>query len=196
LSVPLLASSIVFVGLWVVGTRVVFSLPLDLPASWIFRVAPFGAGQRCLRARRRTLLVVSIAPPLAASAALLFCLWPWRPAAAHMAALAFAAIILAEFSFDGVQRIPFTCSYLPGRSKFHLTFWLWLFLLGGLVLATADNERKALETFSGTVAVLTALGAGAIACVLRNNWLARRNTIELRFDEVPSDQLLSLDLGS
>jgi hypothetical protein len=70
-----------------------------------------------------------------------------------------------------------------------------MFLLGGLVIETADNERKAMATYAGTVAVLTALGSGAIACVVRNNWLARRDTVELRFEETPADQLLSLDLG-
>jgi CubicO group peptidase (beta-lactamase class C family) len=194
LSVPLFASTIMLVGLWVVGTRVVFSLPLDLPATWIFRMSPFGAGPACLRARRRALFVVSMAPPLALSAALLFWRWPWRPAAAHLAALAFLGVILAEFSFDGVQKIPFACSYLPGRSKLHLTFWLWIYLLGGLLLPTADSERKVLESPTGTLAVLASLGAAAIFCVLRNNSLARQSSVELRFEEIPSDRLISLEL--
>src|ERR1022692_3308665 len=53
LSVPLLASTIMLMGLWVVGARVVFSLPLDLRANWIFRTIPFRAGRPCLNARRR-----------------------------------------------------------------------------------------------------------------------------------------------
>jgi hypothetical protein len=183
------------VGLWIVGARVGFSMPLDLPAAWIFRMSPFGAGPACLRARRCALFVVAVAPPLALSAALLFWLWPWRPAAVHLAALALFGAILAEFTFDGVQRLPFTCSYLPGRSKLHLTFWLWMYLVGGLLLAAADTERKALETSTGTMAVLASLGVAAIFCLLRNNWLASQSSVELRFEEVPSDQLISLELS-
>jgi hypothetical protein len=121
LSVPLLASTILLMAFWVMGARAAFSLPLDLNANWIFRAMPFGPGPRCLTARRRALIALSVAPAWALSAAVLIPLWPWRLAAAHLAALAFFGIILAEFSFDGAQKIPFTCSYLPGKSRIHLS---------------------------------------------------------------------------
>jgi CubicO group peptidase (beta-lactamase class C family) len=194
-SVPLLASTILLMGFWVVGARVVFSLPLDLRANWIFRVMPFAAGRRCLSARRRAVFALSVTPAWAISAALLFWLWPWRPAAAHLAVLAFLGIILAEFSFDGVQRIPFTCSYLPGKSNLHLTFWLWIILLFVGVVGAAVNELKALESPTASAAVLACLGIAALFAVVRNNWLAGPSRAELRFEEEPPDRLLSLDLS-
>jgi CubicO group peptidase (beta-lactamase class C family) len=195
LSVPLLASTIMLMGLWVVGARVVFSLPLDLRANWIFRTMPFRAGRQCLRGRRRALIAVSVAPAWALSATVLFSLWPWRPAAAHLAVLAFVGIVLAEFSFDSVQRIPFTCSYLPGKSNMHVTFWLWIFLIFLGIVGAAVNERKALESPTATAAVLAGLGIAAGAAILRNNWLARPSQAELRYEETPPDQLISLELS-
>jgi CubicO group peptidase (beta-lactamase class C family) len=195
LSVPLLASTVMLMGLWVLGARVVFSLPLDMRANWIFRSMPFTAGPPCLNARRRALFAVSVAPALALSAAVLFSLWPWRPAAAHLAVLAFLGIILAEFSFDGVQRIPFTCSYLPGRSKLHLTFWLWFFLLLVGLIGAVVNERKAFASPAASTAVLAVLGIAAFFCVLRNNRMASPTCAELRFEEIPPDQLVSLNLS-
>ena len=195
LSVPLLASTLMLMGFWVAGARVVFSLPLDLRANWIFRAMPFGAGSQCLRARRRALLLLSVAPASALSAAVLFSLWPWRLAAGHLAVLALLGIMLAEFSFDGAQRVPFTCSYLPGRSNIHVTFWLWIFLIFLGVVGAALNERKALESPVAAAALLTCLGIGALFCVIRNNRLASSNVAELRFEEVPPDRLLSLDLS-
>lgn len=194
-SVPLLASSIALVGLWIVGVRVVFSLPLQLPANWIFQIAPIAAGAACLRARRRALLVIAVTPPLALCAAVLFSVWPWRTAGAHIVLLVFFGVILSEFSVDGVQRIPFACSYLPGRSKLHLTFWLWIYLLTALVIGAANAEREALKSTARTFILLSVLGLSAAICVLRNNWLARDSSVELRFEEIPSDQLLTLDLG-
>ena len=44
---PLLAASIVMLGFWVVGTRAVFSLPLDLRANWILRISPVSGGTEC-----------------------------------------------------------------------------------------------------------------------------------------------------
>ena len=195
LSVPLLASSITLMGVSVVGARKIFSLPLDPHANWIFRMMPFDAGPRCLSARRRALLAVSVAPVWAISAALLFSLWPWRVAAAHLVALLFIGIILAEFAFDGVQRIPFTCSYIPGRSKLYLTFWLWIYILLAGIVAAAVNERDALKNPTAAAALLAGLGIAAASCVFRNHRVAARSYAELRFEEIPPDQLLSLDLS-
>lgn len=193
LSPALLAATILLVGFWVVGVRTVFSLPLDLRANWMFRVMPFAAGPGCCRGRRRALAVLSIAPALVLSAALMS-RWPWRPAAAHLAVLAFLGIAAAEFSFEGVQKIPFTCSYLPGKSNLHLTFWIWIFLLISLITGAALNERLALQNPLGTAGVLAALGIAALIAILRNNRLARPRYAELRYEELPPDHLQSLGL--
>lgn len=195
LSAPLLGSTIMLMGLWVVGTRVVFSLPLDLRANWIFRTMPFEASRHSLSARRRALFALSVAPACALCAAILFSLWPWRPAAAHLAVLALLGIALAEFSFEGVQKIPFTCSYLPGKSNFHLTFWLWIFLGISLITGAALHERTALQSPGGTAAVLAGLGALAAFWFFRNNWLASPRHAELRFEEEPPDKVVSLNLS-
>ncbi|MBV8898004.1 MAG: beta-lactamase family protein [Acidobacteriaceae bacterium] len=195
LSVPLLAATTMLVCFWVAGIRVVFSLPRDLQANWIFRMMPFDAARSCLRGRRRALTLLSVFPASALMAALLFSLWPWRPAAAHVALLVFLAVILSEFSFDGVQRIPFTCSYLPGTSKLHITFWFWIYVLLAGAIAAAVNERSALQSGWTTVVLLIVFGLAAAVCIGRNNWLASKSDTELRFEEVPSDQVLSLNLS-
>ncbi len=182
-------------GFWVVGARVVFSLPLDLRANWIFRVLPFRAGQRCLSARRRALLAMSVAPAWAISAAFLLVLWPWRLAVLHLAALGCLGIILAEFSFSSVQKIPFTCSYLPGRSHLHVTFLLWIYMLVAGVMGLAIAELEALKRPRVFAMSLAVLAIAALAAVLRNNWLARPDLAELRFEEEPPDRLLGLELS-
>jgi len=147
-----------------------------------------------MTARRRALVVLSVAPVWTISAAVLFSLWPWKQAAMHLAVLGLLGIILAEFSIEGVLKIPFSCSYLPGRSNFHITLLLWIFLLAALILEAADNERKALQSPGATIAVLASLGAAAAFCILRNNWLASPSRAELRFEKIPHDQLVRLDV--
>jgi hypothetical protein len=193
-SVPLLASTIALMGFWVVGARVVFSLPLDLRANWVFRVLPVQAGAQCLRARRRALFAVSVVPAWAISAAALFALWPWRPAAAHLAGLACLGIFLAEFSFDGIQKIPFACSYLPGRSHIHVTFLFWIYMLLTGIVGTAVSEVQALERPGAMGVVLGVLGIAAAFSIGRNNRLAGPSQAELRFEEEPPDKLVALDL--
>ncbi len=194
-TVPLLASTIVMMGFWVVGVRVVFSLPLDLQANWVFRVMPFAAGRKCLNARRRALLALLVAPAWVISAAALIPLWPWRDAMAHLAALGLLGIFLAEFSFAGTQKIPFTCSYLPGRSHINITFLLWIYIILAGIVGCAIAERDALEKPASTAILLAGLGIAALFAVGRNNWLARPSQAELRFEEIPADQLVSLELS-
>jgi hypothetical protein len=64
----------------------------------------------------------------------------------------------------------------------------------GLIGAVV-NERKALASPAATTAVLAGLGIAALFCVVRNNRSARPVAAELRFEEVPPDRLLSLDLS-
>ena len=193
-SIPLLASTMILMIFWVIGARVVFSLPLDLRANWIFRIMPFAAGPPIVRTRRYALLTVSVLPVCAISAAILFFIWPWTAAAEHLAVLACVGMILAEFTFEDVQRIPFACSYLPGRSRLHLTFWAWI-LLVGLIPAVASKERAAFERPITAAALLACLAAAVAASVIRNNLLASSRFRELRFEEIPSDRLLSLNLS-
>ena len=194
-SVPLLASTIVMMGSWVVGARVVFSLPLDLRANWVFRVMPFRAGRQCLSARRRALFALSVVPAWLISAAVLFALCPWKAAAIHLALLGCLATFLAEFSFGGAQKIPFTCSYLPGRSNLHVTFWLWIYVILAGTVSCAVKEREMLENPVASAAVLVGLGIAALFTILRNNCLASPSQAELRFEEEPPDRLLTLDLS-
>ena len=195
LSIPLLASTITVMAFWVAGARVVFSLPLDLRANWIFRAMPFRAGSECLKARRLALFVLAVAPAWTLSAAVLFTRWPWRPAVAHLAVLGCLGIVLAEFSLDGVLRIPFTCSYLPGKSNIHVTFWLWLYAVLGVIVGAAITEREALDSPVATAAIVCGLAIAALFAILRNNRLAHPNLAELRFEEIPPDKLLSLELS-
>jgi hypothetical protein len=104
-------------------------------------------------------------------------------------------IFLAEFSFDGAQKIPFACSYLPGRSHIHVTFLLWLYVVGIVVVGAAVGERDALERPAKITAIVATLAAAAAISMVQNNRLARPSQAELRFEEVPPGQLVRLELS-
>lgn len=141
---PLLASSIVMISAWIVGTRVVFSMPVNLRANWIFRISLIGGAPACLVARRRALAVMTLAPAWVGSTALFLLIWPWKLAISHVIVLVLLSTALMELCLHGPQKIPFTCSYLPGRSNFHITFWLCIGLLMNLIGKGAEFERRAL----------------------------------------------------
>jgi CubicO group peptidase (beta-lactamase class C family) len=190
---PLLAASIVMMGCWIVGTRAVFSLPLDLRANWIFRVVPLGGGQACMAARRRSLFALSVAPVCAASAVLFFSIAPWRMAVEHLVVLVLLSIILAELCLGGEQRIPFTCSYLPGKSNFHLTFWLCVSLIVALIRRAAEFEQHALEEPRHYASLVGVLAILAILARWRNA-AATLDEDAVQFEAEENDSILVLGL--
>jgi hypothetical protein len=172
---PLLATSIMMMSLAVMGMRVVFAFPLELRANWIFRaVGVHGAGE-ILVGSRRALLLLSMAPVWLISAAVCFWLWPWRQAAAHLAVLGLMGMILADVCLWRFRKIPFTCSYLPGKSQVHMVVVAAVILIL-LVAQSVVWEQEALQKPGMTAATLALLGAAAVAI----RW---RTTVSARFDE-------------
>ena len=74
-----------------------------------------------------------------------------------------------------------------------LDFALAPFVAG--VVGAALAERQALGRPAAAAAVLTGLGIAALFTIVRSNWLAGPSQGEIRFEEEPSDKLLSLNLS-
>jgi CubicO group peptidase (beta-lactamase class C family) len=193
-SVPLLASSLIMLGFWIVGNRVVYSLPLDLGANWIFRVTPIQAGPSCLAARRRALWAMALVPYLAVAAALFLSIWPWRVAAGHIAVLALIGAFVAEVCLGSSQKIPFTCSWLPGKSRFYVTFWFAILLV---IVIVSEGAQFELRTFADpllfykTIAILC---LAAAAARLRTTLAAKFDEEPVQFEDAPVWRIVTLDL--
>ncbi len=164
-----------------------------LRANWIFLVAPIQGGLRLLLARRRAFLLIAVAPVVLIAAALFPAIWPWPAAMAHVTVLALLGFLLAELCLMGFQKIPFACSYLPGKSNFHLTFWLCVGLIIKLVDTGAEGERSALENPLAFAALLAVLSATVVFFRWHNRRRVESDT-ELLFEEEPSSIVLSLGL--
>jgi hypothetical protein len=193
-SVPMLASTIVLLGFWVTGVRVVFAMPLDLRANWVFRVTPVRGELASLAARRRALLVLGVLPPWVLLTGLLLALWPWRGALGHSAVLGLLGIIAAEIGLHGAQKLPFTCSYLPGKSNFHLTFWLCVGLIVQIIDGGAQLEIRALRAARGFAFMIALLVVIAIAARWWTSAAAKSEETDLRFEEVPVPAIFALEI--
>jgi CubicO group peptidase (beta-lactamase class C family) len=188
----LLTATIMTTVLAVVGLRVVFALPLEPKANWIFRVIGVRRGAEIRTATRRVLLLLAVAPIWVVSALLCFGLWPWRQATAHLLVLALLGVILVDGVLYGFRKVPFTCSYLPGKSQVHMVFWGAI----GLVWLMAQSviiEQQALESPRVMAAALVLLGLAA-AVVRWRGEVASEDDWEPRFEEVPTTAVLELGL--
>jgi CubicO group peptidase (beta-lactamase class C family) len=193
-SLAVLLSTMVIMILCVVGMRVVFSLPIDMRANWIFRITPIPAGPGCIVARRRTLYALSVVPVCLGSAILLFSVWPWPVAAKHLLVLALLGSTVAELCLRGTQKLPFTCSYLPGKSKFNVTLVLCGFVVLPALLEAARVERDSFDSGGEYAVLVGALAAAAIGARWSATRLARSFEGELRFEEIAEPEVFALDL--
>ena len=190
----LLASSILMLAFSVIGARLAFALPLDLRANWIFRIMPPHAGGEYLTARRRSLLAVGVLPVWASSSVLVLSAWPWLPAIGHAIVLGLLGAIFTELALRGIQKIPFTCSYLPGKSSFHVAFWVFFMIAVPIVMKASSLEQQALQDPTG-FGVMVTLFATLLMALRWWNWrAAHAGGEEPRFEEELPDQVVSLNV--
>lgn len=181
-------------GCWIAGMRTVLSLPIDLRANWIFRVAPVRGGPQCLAARRRALFALSVIPVCAASAVLFISIAPLWMAVEHVVVLGLLSMLMAELCLAGAQKIPFTCSYLPGKSKVYVTFWLSIGFIIAVIRKAAAFERHALEEPRQYALLICGLAVLVILARLRNRAVANRDGGAVQFEDEESDAMVVLGL--
>jgi len=193
-SVPYLAASILMMCVVVIALRVVFSLPTTLRANWIFRITEIRSVTSYTNALRRSLLILVVCPIWAAFAVLFLTIWPWRTAAPHLLVLALLAVVLCEMSLYRFHKLPFTCSYLPGKANMQFGFWIFLALLL-LSPIVAGTEWKLLQTPTG-YATLFASVAGLAAWARLRTAKSAKQAGGMKFDESDNEGILTLNLSS
>lgn len=191
-SLPLIISSLLLLMCAVLGARLASAMPRDLAANWIFRVLPVRGGAGFVAARRRALAAVGVAPVLAVAAVGFGWAWPWPQAPMHLTVLALTGLLLVELALGGTQKIPFTCAYLPGRSRVHVTFYGIAVLLLPLTVIGAQYERDALIEPRLAWPMFAALIAAWLLARVRTAWTVASDA-EPTFDE-DADRLVSLDV--
>ena len=187
----MLAASVMMLALMVIGLRVAFALPLELRANWVFRSVGLIDARQTLTAARRALVLLSVALVCLGSAAICFWLWPWRQAAGHLAVLGLLGMILVDLTLYSFRKIPFTCSYLPGKSQVHLVVCAAAVLIL-LVGQSVVWEQEALQKPGMMAAMLTLLGVAAVTTRWRTTALARCDEEGLQFEEEGTPAILEL----
>jgi len=145
-------------------------------------------------ARRRALYALSVVPVCLGSAALLFSVWPWQAAAKHLVVLVLLGTTVAELCLRGTQKLPFTCSYLPGKSNFNVTFVVSGMLILPWLAKAAQLERDSFDHASSYAVGIGLLAAAAIGARWSAARLARSFEGELRFEETAEQEVFALDL--
>ena len=176
----------------VLGLRAIFSLPISLNANWMLRITQLRPARHYIAATRRALLFLGVAPIWIICAALSVRLRPASQTAQHLAFLALLGGVLVELSLIRFDKVPFTCSYLPGKTNVQAVFWgfVFTFLSLGLLIGTYE-----LSTFNNPLhyALMMLCAASAIAALWAVNRLHAQSTV-LYFEEQPPEVITRLGL--
>jgi predicted permease len=174
-----------------VGLRYLFSLPLTLQANWMFQIADREGRLAWLAAVERFVLWCGIAPIfMTGLPAAVAVLGPVRAVAATLLG-AGGAWLAFERLFRQWQKLPFTCSYLPGKKP------AWLLLVRGMIaLMLLGVIGEFLLTSSGDMAAFLALFSFEITVCwwLRKTRRKRWAETALLWEELPEAAVETLEL--
>jgi hypothetical protein len=176
----------------VVGLSRVFSLPISLTANWVLRIAQPRPTEKYFAATRHSSLLIAVLPWWVVSAILSFSFRPAHQVVVHLVVLAVLGSILADLSLIGFSKVPFTCSFLPGKSNIQYVFWFFAIAVIPIVASAANYELHALnhprELFR------LGIGLGAVAWGL---WALNRHRAKsavLYYEELPEEVITTLGL--
>jgi hypothetical protein len=173
------------------GLRHLFSVPVELRANWAFRITEGEGRREWLLAVDRFVLFFSAIALLAIPFPLEMRLLGWRAIPESILSALFG-LCCYEGVFSSWEKLPFTCSYLPGKKPMWMValrlfglLALLLPLVNAILLACLYNWAL----FAGVAAVLLAAW-WRFRGTRREGWAEMR----LRYDESPEPAVYTLNL--
>jgi hypothetical protein len=188
------AMPFVLMLLAVAGLRAAFLLPISLPANWMFRVTDFPkARSERLDAVEQAFLRLAILPALAIAAPVQIWVLGVGPGLLALLVATLSAAVLLEFVLIGWRRVPFTCTWLPGKRPLPFAL-LAVFGVYAVTASVASFTAHTITRMPRGVVGLSVLLA-SIAAVLR--WGRKRSWARdpLEFEDEPFDRVQKLGLG-
>ena len=187
-----LIPTLLMMSLAVIGLRVVFSLPISLNANWILRTTQLRPASEYFAATRITTLLFAVLPMMVVAALLGWNYRPWTQVAAHLVLLALFGCAFVEFALVKFDKVPFTCSYLPGKANIQAVFWGAVFIWIMLTLLAGVFEISALQHLS-TFLITAGVQVAMIVGVGSYNRIRARSAV-LYFEDVEPEVVTRLGL--
>lgn len=192
-NIPFLVATLVLLFFAIVGTRTVFVLPMELRGNWVFRMTAVQSPAEYFAAVRKALVVLGAVPVWGASL-LLLAIWPPIQALEHLAVLILTGVLLVELSLYRFRKIPFTCSYLPGRSNLNVRLGVYAAVLLFAADRGAAVEYWALQNGYAVLAPLAVLLCAAVWAHRRTAEFAGARENRIQFEETADCEIFALDL--
>jgi hypothetical protein len=189
LAAPLILSVLVLAGI-----RMVMALPTEVKANWAFKLRQPRDLAHALDGAAAAFVVAGVLPAMLLG--WVSATWLWGPLVGlqHALFVGVLGFMVVQLLMRGVDKIPFTCTYYPGRAKF-TKFWpAYLTAFTTLTYTAASLEAAVLSSLRGYVVLVAVVGGMAVAL----RWSRRREAgglPALRFEEEPAEQMTVVTLN-
>jgi hypothetical protein len=185
LALPLILSFFVVSGL-----RATFNIPYELPANWIFQTTDTHDSRQHVNATRKWVAVSGVLPLALCVSAIEFAYWSWMDAAFHLVFEGIVSLALLEILFINFRKVPFTCSYYPGKRNLAIVAGVYLFGFTAYSssMVAIENWIRMSPARAFAFAIAGIAGLVALAAV-------RRRPSRLVYEEHSDAELLGLGLN-
>jgi hypothetical protein len=190
----LLVVPLTFSFLTVTGLRAIFNLPAELRANWIFQVCESEQRVRHIRAARKWMVVMGIVPLFALLAPFEIFYRGWWQGLVPIVFALLLSLVLMNLLLVWFRKIPFTCSYFPGKMAMAAMALIYL-LSFVLYCSTMANLERALIEAPVKLALFSAALIGLLIGIAR---LERSELLvddALIYEDQPEPAVRTLELG-
>jgi len=119
----LLAIPLVLAFFLLLGIRSLANIPASIEANWVFKITERDPRRHYFSAFKKAVFLETLLPLFGLVFILYAYLWGWKPALLHCFYCLAASALLLEALFLRYPKIPFTCTFVPGKAKVHV-YWL------------------------------------------------------------------------
>lgn len=111
----------------ILGTRIIVTIPSNLESNWIFKLTEKGNKKFYISGLKKSIFILQILPLFSILFLFYSFIWGVKIALLHILYGITITYLLMEVLFSNFKKIPFTCSFLPGKSDIKNYWPLYLF---------------------------------------------------------------------
>lgn len=187
LSIPLILSFFILLGL-----RGIIKVPTSLEANWIFKLTEFQDKWHYFAGLRKGIFFLILVPLFMFLFMFYLLIWNGIMAFYHCLFGLMVSVLVMETFFMKYPKIPFTCSYLPGQEKMHVSWIAYSLLFLVYIYAMSWIELKLLHaplSFFMFYSIVLLIIVGIR--IYQRHFLY--NKIKIKYEEKPEPVLVGLE---
>ncbi len=185
LSIPLIISFFVIVGI-----RIVITIPFSYEANWIFRLTEKEDKKEYISGIKKG--VFSLLLPFFFVLFLFYSfIWGIKISFLHILYGLLLSSLLTQILFSNLKKIPFTCTFVPGKTDIKNYWPIYLFSFIGYLYIFTTLEYWMIKNDFSFLLLLILL----ILAITLSRKLSRKSNFDFVYEEEPEPVMISLNLN-